>query len=178
MTTTPQSLIAYAPYGVGLQCALIYFQQGSDVYGWWIGARNSDYHSAYFKLESFFTTKPTRFYASEGMDLYGGWRYLYSAREPALDKPVPVEDEASHELERVQDVFATEWLFFDTDPDIAAERKAYDGYNMPLGHVNVRAERLGKLDKHHAVWLYRSHDFQADVLDYLQKFWPLDYRAT
>jgi hypothetical protein len=75
-------------------------------------------------------------------------------------------------------MFATEWLFFDTDLDIAAERKAYDEYKMPLGHVNVRAQRLGKLDKHHAVWLYRSHDFQADVLEYLQRFWPIDYRAT
>lgn len=178
MTTTPRSLIAYAPYGVGVTCALFYFERGEDVYGWWIGARDSEYLSAYFKLEDFFSTKPTRFFASEGSDLYGGWKHLYSARDTLLDKPVPVEDAVAHELERVQGMFVAEWLFFDNDPDIAAERAQYDGYNMPLGPVNIRAERLNKLDKHHAIWLYRSHDFQANVLTYLQRFWPIDYRAS
>lgn len=178
MTTTPRSLIAYAPYGVGLMCALVYFERGDDAYGWWIGSRDAEYLTAYFKLEHFFSTKPTRFYASDGADLYGGWKRLYSARATELDKPVPVEDEVAHELERTQGTFVAEWLFFDDDSDIAAERAAYDSYNMPLGQVNVRAERLNKLDKHHAVWLYRSHDFQAEVLEYLQRFWPLDYRAT
>ncbi|MDH3437766.1 MAG: hypothetical protein OEN48_12360 [Betaproteobacteria bacterium] len=159
-------------------CALVYFERGVDVYGWWIGARDSEYLSAYFTLERFFSSKPTRFYASEGSDLYGGWKHLYSARTTELDKPVRVEDAVSHELERVQNMFVTEWLFFDDDPEIAAERAAYDRYNMPLGQVNMRAQRLNKLDKHQAVWLYRSHEFQADVLAYLQRFWPLDYRST
>jgi hypothetical protein len=178
VTTTPRSLIAYAPYGVGLMCALVYFERDADVYGWWIGARDSEYLSAYFRLEHLFSSKPTRFYASEGSDLYDGWKHLYSARETKLDKPVPVEDAISHELERVQGMFVSEWLFFDNDPDIAAERAAYDRYNMPLGTVNLRAHRLNRLDKHHAVWLYRSHDFQAAVLEYLQRFWPIDYRST
>jgi len=178
VTTTPRSLIAYAPYGVGLMCALVYFERDTDVYGWWIGARDSEYLSTYFRLEHFFSTKPTRFYTSEGSDLYGGWKHLYSAQDTELAKPVPVEDAISHELERVQDMFVTEWLFFENDPDIAAERAAYDRYNMPLGPVNLRARQLNKLDKHHAVWLYRSHDFQAEVLEYLQRFWPIDYRST
>ena len=178
MTTTPRSLIAYAPYGVGVTCALFYLERGEDAYGWWIGARDSEYLSAYFKLEDFFSTKATRFFASEGSDLYGGWKHLYSARDTTLDKPVPVEDAVAHELERVQGMFVAEWLFFGNDPNIATERAQYDGYNMPLGPVNIRAERLNKLDKHHAIWLYRSHDFQANVLTYLQRFWPIDYRAS
>ncbi len=176
--TTPQSFIAYTPYGVGLMCALVYFERDADVYGWWIGARNSDHHSAYFKLENFFTTQPTRFYASEGMDLYGGWRYLYSARKPALDKPVPVEDSVAHELDRVQDMFVAEWLFFGDDPRSESERRAYDEYRLPITGINIRASRLNKLDKHEAVWIYRSHDLDANVLEYLQRFWPLDYRPA
>ncbi|MGH8648913.1 MAG: hypothetical protein ACREUP_06360, partial [Burkholderiales bacterium] len=68
--TTPQQLIVYAPYGVGVMCALVYFERGPDVYGWWIGARDAEWHSAYFMLEEFFTTRQTRFLAAEGMDLY------------------------------------------------------------------------------------------------------------
>ena len=176
--TTPQQFIAYAPYGVGLMCALVYFEQGADVYGWWIGARDAEWHSAYFKLEEFFTSRQTRFLAAEDMDLYGGWKRLYSAREPVLDKPEPVADEAAHELERVQGMFAAEWLFFEDDAKAGADRKAYEKYNMPLAHVNVRAPRLNKLDKHEAVWTYRSHGLDAAVLDYLQQYWPLDYRSS
>jgi hypothetical protein len=174
----PRQFIAYAPYGVGLMCALVYFERGADVYGWWIGARDAEWHTAYFKLEDFFTTRPTRFLAAEDMDLYGGWKRLYSAREPVLDKPEPVDDEAAHELDRVQGMFAAEWLFFEDDAKAADDRKAYDQYNMPLAHVNVRAPRLNKLDKHEAVWTYRSHGLDAAVLDYLQRFWPLDYRGS
>ena len=45
---TPQSYIAYAPFGAGLMCAAVYFEHGTDVVGWWIGARGYEYHSAYF----------------------------------------------------------------------------------------------------------------------------------
>ena len=91
--TTPQQFVAYAPYGVGLMCALVYFERGPDVYGWWIGARDAEWLSAYFKLDEFFTTRQTRFLATEGMDLYGGWKRLYSARETRLDKPEPATGE-------------------------------------------------------------------------------------
>jgi hypothetical protein len=177
-TLTPQHFIAYAPYGVGLTCALVYFERSADVYGWWIGARDAEWHSAYFKLEAFFTTQQTRFLATEGMDLYGGWKRLYSAREPVLDKPEAVADEAAHELDRVQGMFVAEWLFFEDDAAAGAERKAYERYNLPLAHVNVRAKRLNKLDKHQAAWTSYSHGFDAAVLDYLQRHWPLDYRTS
>jgi hypothetical protein len=174
--TIPRQFVAYAPYGVGLMCALVYFERGPDIYGWWIGARDAEWHSAYFRLEDFFTTRQTRFLATAGMDLYGGWKYLYSAREPALDKPEPVAEEAAHELDRVQGVFVAEWLFFEDDARANAERKAYERYNLPLAHVNVRAKMLNKLDKNQAVWTSYSHGFDAAVLDYLQRYWPLDYR--
>jgi len=176
--STPQSLIVYAPYGADLMCALFYICRGADVFGWWIGKCGPDLPSAYFKLENFFTSKPTRFYATDGMDLYGGLRLLYSARQPALDKPVPLEDEVCHELDRLQNLFVAEWLVFEDGADIEAEREAYHELGLPLGHVGVRSKRLGKLDESDSVWSYRSHDFDLQVLDYLERYWPLDYHPA
>ena len=173
----PKVFIAYAPFGVGVMCALFYIERGNDVYGWWTGARSSDFHSAYFKLEEFFTTKPTRFYASDGMDLYGGWRYLYSARKTDLDKPVPVEDAVAHELTRLQGVFAREWLVYENDSDAAAELEAYGRMGLILGHVAIRSKRIGRLAERQPVWIHRSHGCDMNVVEYLQKHWPLDTRS-
>jgi len=157
-------------------CALFYFEQGPDVYGWWTGPSHSRDYSAYFKLEAFFTTRSTLFYATGGMDLYGGWRFLYSARTAALDKPLPVDEDAAHELDRLQSVFVAEWLFFDDDPDAAAERQSYDRLKLPVRHVNIRAEGLKRLTGDGSEWRYLARDFDMDVLEYLQRHWPLDYR--
>jgi len=172
----PKSFVAYAPFGVGVMCALFYFERKKEVYGWWIGARDLEFHSAYFNLEDYFTTSPARFYATEGMDLYGGWRYLYSARRAALDKPVPIEDTVVHELDRLQGAFAAEWLVFEDDRNIEAEREAYGRMGLILGHAAIRSKRIGAFDVSQPVWLYRSHDFDLHVLDYLQTYWPLDFR--
>jgi hypothetical protein len=94
---TARSFIAFAPYGVGVDCALFYFKQGRDIYGWWMGARDSECHCAYFKLEDYFSTRPTRFYVTEGPDLYGGWRFMYSARIPRLRQAVVQSDGQRHE---------------------------------------------------------------------------------
>lgn len=171
----PQSFIAFAPFGVGVLCALFYFERGAHVYGWWIGARDSDYHSAYFKLEDYFSAGPTRFYASEGTDLYGGWKWLYAARPRALDKPLPVEEEAARELDRLQGRFAAEWLFYEDDEQIASETAAYHRMELAVRHVNIRANRLARLDRSQPVWLYRSRGFDRGVLEYLARYWPLDY---
>jgi hypothetical protein len=170
----PKTFIAYAPFGVGPICVLFYFERGDDVYGWWIGARDSEFHSAYFKLEDFFTTRPTRFYATDGADLYGGWRYEYSARERVLDKPIPIASDAVHELNRLQGVFAAEWLVFEDDANIAAEREAYDRMGLILGHVAIRSHRLGMLDKRQPVWIHRSHGCDMNIVEYLRTHWPLD----
>ncbi len=174
--TSPRTFIAYRPFSTGLACALFYVEKGPDVYGWWIGPRGSRCYSAYFKLEDFFTTRSTRFHATGGMDLYGGWRFLYSARTAALDKPIPVEDAASHELDRLQGIFVAEWFFFDDDPDATVERDAYEKMKLPVRHVNIRADALRRLASDGPQWSYRSHDFDMGVLDYLQRHWPLDYR--
>lgn len=172
--TVPRYFVAFAPYGVGVLCALFYFETCSDVYGWWIGARDSEYESAYFKLEDYFTTRPTRVYATEGNDLYGGWRFLYSAPQIMLDKPLPVDSDIVHELDRVQNMFVTEWLFFDDSP-AALERESYDKMRFPVRYVNIRFAGINRMDRHEPVWLYRSRDLASGVLDSLAQHWPLDY---
>jgi hypothetical protein len=171
--TVSRSFIAVAPPGV--VCALFYFEHGSDIYGWWIGARDSDYHSAYFKLEDYFSTLPTRFYATEGSDLYGGWRFIYSEKGHALDKPVRVNEAVAHELDRRSGVFVAEWLFFEDTPQKSAERMAYEKMKFPVRRVNVRPAGLARLDRHEPLWIHRSRDFDERVLEYLARHWPLDY---
>lgn len=172
---TPQCHLAFAPFGVGVMCALTCLERENDVYGWWIGARDTEYLSAYFKLEDFYTARDTRFLATAGSDLYGGWRFAYSSRTPPLDEPVPVDDAVAHDLDRVQDQFVTEWLFFEGDERCDRERVDYDACNFPLRAVNLRPSRLAHFDRSHPVWIHRSADFDAGVLSYLQRYWPLDY---
>jgi hypothetical protein len=69
----------------------------------------------------------------------------------------------------------TEWLFFDDVAGADGERKAYTELGLPVHRVNVRAEAIRRLDKDETAWQFRSHDFDASVLDYLATYWPLDY---
>ncbi|HTP94904.1 MAG TPA: hypothetical protein VMK05_03580 [Burkholderiales bacterium] len=174
--TTPQVYIAYTPRGVGLNCAVLYLERGDDVFGWWIGARNSDYLTAFFELENFFTTRETRFFATEGSDLYRGWRHVYSPPKAIIDRPSAPPDDVCHELDRAQDVFTREWLHFEGGPDSAAETRAYGELELAVQPVNIRARQLNKLDRSGVVWTYRSHGLEWKVIDHLGRHWPLDYR--
>jgi hypothetical protein len=175
LATQPESYIAYAPRGPGLECALTYFVNGKDVYGWFIGFRDYAFPSAYFKLENFFSAGDTIFYATEGSDVYGGWRYVYSRREPRLDKPVPIDDEVCHKLDQLQDAFANEWLWLRGDPGSRAEADAYERDEIAVQDVNVRHRKLGRFKKESPVWTCESHGVNLDVLEYLATHWPLDY---
>jgi hypothetical protein len=175
LATQPESYIAYAPHGPGLECALTYFVDGKDVYGWFIGFKDYAFPSAYFKLENFFSTADTIFYATEGSDVYGGWRYVYSRREPRLDKPVRIDDEVCHKLDQLQDAFANEWLWLRGDPASRAEADAYERDEIAVQEVNVRHRKLGRFKKESPVWTHESHAVNLDVLDYLATHWPLDY---
>ncbi|MBI2312278.1 MAG: hypothetical protein HYU77_07250 [Betaproteobacteria bacterium] len=177
--TAPRTHIAFAPQGAGLLCALVYLERGDDVYGWFTGARNSDFTNAFFKLQDFYAASggPV-FYATEGMDLYGGWKYEYSVSAPELARPIPMTDDAAHELDRLQDVFTREWLFCEWEPGAAREIQGYRKLKLPVQRINVRTKALNRLDRSDAIWLYRSHDFAAPVLEYLAPRWPLDYRFS
>lgn len=175
LATRPEAYIAYAPRGLGLECAVTYFVQGEDVYGWWIGFKDYAYPSAFFKLERFFADADTVFHATQGSDVYGGWRYRFSRSDPRLEEPIGIDDDLCHKLDELQDAFAREWLWFKSDPASAEEATAYVQAELAVEEVNLKHRRLGKLKKDAPVWTYESHGLNLDILDYLATHWPLEY---
>jgi hypothetical protein len=174
-----EAFLAYAPRGPGLMCAVFYFkaENETDVYGWWTGFKDYRYLPAYFQLENFYAVENTAFFATEGSDLYGGWRYEYSKSEARLDKPIAVEDEAAHRLDQLQDAFFSEWLFYRSDAGAQEELAAYAKDELSVQDVNIRHKRLNKLDHNGAIWTFRSHGLDGQVIDYLRTRWPLEYRS-
>jgi hypothetical protein len=73
-----------------------------------------------------------------------------------------------------QGIFVAEWLFFEHSADAAADRAGYDRIEFPVRYVNIRVDRLNRLEKDEPVCRYQSHDFDVAVLDYLARHWPLD----
>ena len=159
---TPHVFIAYAPRGAGLRCAVAYLAGGRDAYGWFAGPRHdASIAASYFLLEDFFTNRETRYEAVEQGDLHGAWT-LNEARR--------------HELARMQEVFAREWLFHRRDvPQAAAELQAYAEAELAAGELNVRFERLAKFSTQQPNWTYYSANFERPVLKSLIKHWPLEY---
>ena len=173
-----EAFLAYAPRGAGLLCAVCYLKDdnGVDLSGWWIGFKDHGYVPAYFTLQSFYTLEDSVFLATEGSDLYGGWRYNYSRSRPLLDPPVRVDDALAHRLEQLQALFFGEWLFDRTDRGAPEELAWYAAEELAVQDVNIRHQRLNKLDRNDAVWIYRSRGLDGQVIDYLAARWPLDYR--
>ena len=159
---TPKVFLAYAPRGSGLRCAVAYLTAGSDAYGWFIGPeQDTSVASRFFLLEGLYTAAAARYDAVETQDLHSSW---------TLDEP------RRHELARMQDAFAREWLFFRDDPRAAKELQAYAEAELAAGEVNLRFARLAKLSKLQPNWTYYSPRFERTVLRHLAKCWPLEYR--
>lgn len=160
---TPNVFLAYAPRGPGLRCVVAYLTSGRDAYGWFTGPRvDLATASSYFVLADFFTGSPARFEAVDHADLHSHW---------SLDEP------RRHELARLQDTIAREWLFYRDDPRAAAEFEAYREAELAApGEVNVRFERLNRFSTLQPNWTYYSPGFEASVLRHLAKRWPLEYR--
>ena len=158
----PEIFLAYAPRGAGLRCALAYLATQRDVYGWYTGPRDDGAIAAqYFLLEDFHTMRPARDAMVDQADLHSHW---------ALDEA------RRHELARMQEAFAREWLCYRDDRDAAAELAAYARAELAAGEVNLRFERLGKLSKLQPNWTFYSPHFERSVLRHLAKRWPLEYR--
>lgn len=171
----PQGFVAYAPRGFGLLCALVYAVRGNDVLGWWIGPVDSAYQPSYFLLSDYYTHSEGAFYTTRGGDLYGGWVRDYDARYPDLDAPVPVEEALTHPLEHMQFVFAQEWLSFSGDRAAEVEVQRYREAELAHQDVNLKFDRLARLNKDQPVWVYRSPQFDANILKRLARNWPLLY---
>jgi hypothetical protein len=153
----PEVFLAYAPRGPGLRCALAYVKDGRDVYGWFTGLGDDGMRaSRYFFLENFYANAPTRYEAAE--DLHSDW---------------PLGEARRHELARMQEAIAHEWLACGED----AEVRAYHAAELAVGEVNVRFERLAKFSRLQPNWTYYSPGFERAVLNALAKRWPLDYES-
>jgi len=173
--TEPQVYITYTPRGAGLLCAVVFRVMDKDVYGWWTGFKDAAFASAFFKLEDFYSTEDTVFYATEGSDIYGGWRYNYAASRPELGKGIAVEEEACHILEQLQDQFFSQWLFTPVEPGVAGELAAYRQMELPTQEINIKHRMLNKLDKRDVIWTYLSKDLDMQVINYMMVRWPLEY---
>jgi len=178
----PRAFLAAEPDGRGVLAAMFYFPSGSDIGGWFAGANGSGFAARFFWLEDFYSGNGTRTYISAADDVHGDWLAVTAEHGRAIarkiDRPSPVSEDAARELDRIQDFFAREWLFFTEDPDIDAEVAAYGRLALPVRAVNIRAKRLGRLQPASGVRVERTLDFDLHVVDYLQHRWPLDYRRT
>ena len=159
---TPEIFIVYAPRGAGLRCAVAYLSAERDAYGWFAGPRpDATVASAFFVLEDFYTSRETRYDAVAQADLHTAW---------ALDEA------RRHELSRMQEAFAREWLFHRDAPLAAAQLQAYAQAELAAGELNVRFERLPKFSTQQPNWTFYSPHAERPVLQYLARRWPLEYR--
>ena len=160
---TPNVFLAYAPRGAGLRCALAYLGSKRDVYGWFIGpCSDASIASCYFLLEDFYGGGPSRYEVVNQPDLHSAWG---------------LDEARRHELARMQEAFAHEWLLCRDDSRAAAELRAYADAELAVGEVNVRFERLAKFSTLQPNWTYYSSHFERSVLRHLSKRWPLEYRC-
>jgi hypothetical protein len=171
----PTVHLAYAPRGAGLLCAMFCVVSGEDLYGWYTGARANEMPASFFMLEHFYSTHATAFYRTHVTDVYAHWFLAFPPVEQPLDRPSPLPDALGHELERLQFVFAQEWLYYHADPERGQEVAAYRDLGLPVQEVNIRAQRLNKLNKDAPVWTFSGQRFDPNVLGYLSGNWQLDY---
>ncbi len=167
--------LAFAPRGAGLLYAVLWFAEGPNVYGWYIGSRDGVPEASYFVLPDHYTTKPDVLHRSLEDDPYGSWVEV-TARGQVELAHAPVPQALCHELARMQDEFIRHWLFFDDDPDSEAQARALSERELPVRHVNIKASRLGKLHTSAAVWRYDTPGADQNVLVNLSQRWPLDER--
>jgi hypothetical protein len=175
--TQAHAHLGYAPRGVGLLYAVLWFAQGDDVYGWFIGSKDGEHRSAYFVLQGYYSSKKTSLLHSVQDDMYGPWVEATPGGALPLPHPPPVPEALRHELVRLQDQFIRHWLFFADDPETHAEAEAVAAHELAVGAVGIRPARLGKLRTAAAVWRYDAPGADIHVLIELSKHWPLDHRV-
>jgi hypothetical protein len=171
----PHVHIAFAPRGAGLLCAMFWFEQGKNVFGWFTGARAHERPASFFMLEHYYSTRETAYYRSVQDDVYGDWVIASAAGESGIDRPISVREPVCHVLERFQDAVAREWLSYEGDSDYEREAAVLRARERPVLAVNVRSHRLNKLSTGAPVQTYTSPGADLRVVVYLSKRWPLDY---
>ena len=171
----PQVYVACAPGGAPLLCAAFWFAQGKDVYGWFTGARGDEYPASFFTLESYYSADETAFFRSAQDDVHGPWLLVTAEAESALDQPPPLTPALGAELERLQDSFAREWLFYRSDAAHENEADALRARGLAVRDVNVRPRKLAKLAAAAPAWTYSTPGADLNVIAFLGRRWPLDH---
>jgi hypothetical protein len=157
----PNVFLAYAPRGAGLRCAVAYLASGRDAYGWFTGpCLDLSVASRYFVLEDFYSAAPARYEEVDQAGLHSGW---------SLDEP------RRHELARLQEAFAREWLCHRSDAWAAGDFASYARAELAAGEVSVRFGRLALFSKLQPNWTYYSRGFEYGLLRHLARRWPLEY---
>jgi hypothetical protein len=170
----PQVHVAWAPHGAGVLCAAFWFAQGRHVYGWFTGARGETYPACFFALEDYYASEETVFYRSAQDDVHGPWMIVTAEGEVPIEH-APVPAEVCAELERAQDAFVREWLFYRNDAGQADDAAELQSRGVPLHEVNVRPKKLAKLQPGAGASTYTSVGADLNVIAYLSARWPLDY---
>lgn len=168
--------LAYAPRGAGLLYGVLWFADGDDIYGWFIGTRDGVHEASYFVMPRYYADTETLLLRSVEDEIDGPWVQVGERGETPLAHAPPVPQALRPELSRLQDEFIRHWLFFDTDPQADAERHALADVPLPMRRVNVRAVRLGKFQVAPAVWRFDTPGADLNVLARLSQRWPLDER--
>jgi hypothetical protein len=156
-------------------CAMLYIEVGRSIYGWCVGASGYDYPARFFVLEDYYVAKKTCLYLSVEDDVYGPWIRREVAIDVTIDAPVPMPERITHELERAQDAFMREWLFYADDPCSEEQARAYAARDLAVQPMNIRADRLNKLSADDVVWTYASPGCDRNVIRTLSQRWTLDY---
>jgi hypothetical protein len=157
--------------------AVLWFDEGKDVFGWYIGARDGEPRAAYFVLQDYYSAGRTRLLSSVQDDMYGPWVEAGPSGDLAVPHPPPVPESLRHELVRLQDQFIRHWLFFADDPEAHEEARNVAARELAVGAVCIHPARLGKLRTAAAVWRYDAPGADLNVLIELSKRWPLDHRV-
>jgi len=170
----PHVHVACAPHGAGLLCATFWIVDRPNVFGWFTGARGAERPACFFALDGYHGKGETVFYRSAQSDAHGGWLVLTASGEIAV-ATAPVPEAWRIELERLQDAFVREWLFFRDDPGHAEDAAALRARNLPLREVNLRPRKLARLTPGIDAWIYSSAGADLNVISFLGARWPLDY---
>lgn len=170
----PEFLLRFAPAGPGLVMALVYARRQRDVYGWYTGARDRTFPTAFFALHDYLPRNPQPVLAhSMGEDLYGAWlRYDPGHAPRRVHSPLP--EVTARDLERLHAIFASDWLFASGDADAACQVAAYERLGLALHAINIRPRCFDRFVRDRPIWVARSTEFDVRVLECVAPHWALD----
>jgi len=168
----PKTHVSYSEETPHALTALFYLEAERDLYGWYLSARDRQVSAAYFMVEHFYADRLPTLYRSVADDVYEPWTSDYPPRRERIRCPLP--ETAAHELEHRQSQFIREWLFFDTDPDIAAEIAAYHAHGMQVHAVNIRSRKLNRFGWKAGHWVHATPGADFNVVYFLEKHWRHD----